>query len=72
MMGARIFNERAGTPPRPLFGCVTTGEVWQFLELVQTGLRVDRLPLFSDNLGEVLAAFQVVLGGAGATMAATH
>jgi hypothetical protein len=72
MMGARVFNERAGSTKRPMFGCVTTGEVWQFLELTTTNLRVDRLPLFSDNLGEVLAAFQLVLGGAPAAAAAAH
>ena len=33
MVGARLFNERSGEPARPIFGCVTTGEVWQFLRL---------------------------------------
>jgi len=27
---ARLFNERAGEPARSFFGCVTTGEDWQF------------------------------------------
>src|SRR5206468_9488588 len=33
MVGVRVFNERAGQPALRVFGCVTTGEVWQFLSL---------------------------------------
>ena len=33
MVGARFFNERAGNSVSLIFGCVTTGETWQFLKL---------------------------------------
>src|SRR5205809_875900 len=33
MVAAREFNRDRGTASRPVFGCVTTGETWQFLEL---------------------------------------
>lgn len=33
MVAAGLFNERRGRGGRPVFGCVTTGEVWQFLRL---------------------------------------
>lgn len=33
MLGARIFNEKDGTPVPVIYGCVTTGENWQFLKL---------------------------------------
>jgi hypothetical protein len=33
MVGARLFNEREGNDVHTIFGCVTTGESWQFLQL---------------------------------------
>jgi hypothetical protein len=33
MIAARIFNEREGNPADTIYGCVTTGNVWQFLML---------------------------------------
>lgn len=35
MIGARLFNERTGGAITSLYGCVTTGEAWQFLKLEQ-------------------------------------
>jgi hypothetical protein len=61
MVGARVFNERAGQAPRPLFGCVTTGEVWQFLRLDDTAVLIDRGRLFLDNLGGILGALRAIL-----------
>ena len=61
MVGARLFNERAGQPSGPLFGCVTTGEVWQFLRLEGTTVLIDRGRLFLDNVGGILAALRAIL-----------
>lgn len=33
LLGARIYNEKDGTPIPVIYGCVTTGESWQFLKL---------------------------------------
>ena len=33
MLGARRFNDQAGTPIDPLYGVVTTGLLWRFLKL---------------------------------------
>ncbi len=33
MIGARIFNQNEGNDIHTIFGCVTTGETWQFLKL---------------------------------------
>jgi hypothetical protein len=33
MIGAHLLNQRKGHPLDALFGCVTTGELWQFLKL---------------------------------------
>jgi hypothetical protein len=67
MIGARLFNERSGQPPRPVFGCVTSGEVWQFLRLEGTAALIDRGRFFLDNVGGILGALRAILvqGAAG-------
>jgi len=32
LVGAKKFNERKGTITEKLYGCTTTGDVWQFIE----------------------------------------
>lgn len=58
MVGARLFNERAGQGHFHVHGCVTSGEVWQFLRLEQGELIIDRTRFFLDNVGGILAALQ--------------
>lgn len=41
MVAARIFNEREGTPVEPIYGVITTGSLWQFLELAGPTVAVD-------------------------------
>ncbi len=61
MEAARVFNERAGTTPRPIFGAVTTGEAWQFLRLDESAVTLHPSRLFIDNLGGILAALRSAL-----------
>ena len=61
MVGARYFNERAGNSVGPIFGCVTTGETWQFLRLDGATAAIDRKRYYIDNVGLVLAAWQAVI-----------
>jgi hypothetical protein len=61
MVGARIFNERHGHNIGPLFGCVTTGETWQFLRLDDSVVGIDRIRYYINNVGLVLAVWQAVI-----------
>ena len=61
MIAARWFNEQAGKPFRYVFGCVTTGEAWQFLRLEGTAAGIDRMRYYIDNVGLVLAVWQAVI-----------
>jgi hypothetical protein len=63
MVGARLFNERAGATPGPVYGAVTTGEAWQFLRLEGTAVTLHPQRLFIDNLGGILAALRLALLG---------
>lgn len=60
MIGARVFNEREGTPLRVVFGCVTSGEAWQFLQLEQDTLLIDSERYYLDNVARLLGVFAAI------------
>ncbi len=41
MIAAKIFNESKGRPITPIFGCVTSGKLWQFLKLENLAVTID-------------------------------
>jgi hypothetical protein len=61
MVGAQIFNDRDGRPPAPVFGCVTTGEAWQFLRLEGSIVDIDRIRYYINDVGLLLAVWQAVI-----------
>jgi hypothetical protein len=61
MVGARLFNQAKGSPIPTIFGCVTTGEAWQFLKLHEEVLTIDRDRTYIDNVGRILAIFQAMM-----------
>ena len=61
MVGARLLNQKEGREGVSVFGCVTTGETWQFLQLHQTELALDRGRYYLDNVGGILAVFQAMI-----------
>ena len=63
MVAARDYNEREGAGLSTVYGCVTTGEAWQFLRLKAGELTVDRGRLYIDNVGAILAAFGTIVAG---------
>ena len=64
MIGARLLNERAGCGEAPVFGCVTTGEVWQFLQLDRSVAAIDRRRYYLDDVAGILGAFEAVVARA--------
>lgn len=58
MVAARRFNVRHGRPTATVYGCVTTGEDWQFLRLADDPvITYDTTRLYRSDLGRILAAF---------------
>ncbi len=57
MVASRVFNERAGQPTPSVYGCVTTGQVWQFLGLRDDRLTLHQPQLYAAEIGLILAAF---------------
>ncbi len=61
MVAAQVYNERSGQPLPAVFGCVTTGEDWQFLRLTGTEVTIDQGRFYINNVGDILAALQATL-----------
>ncbi len=61
MVGARLFNQNGGKEPATIYGCVTTGEAWQFLRLDGTTIVIDRNRYYIDNVGTILGVFQAII-----------
>ena len=58
MVAADRFNQASGPSEISVFGCVTTGETWQFLRLTGKVALMERRRLYIDKVGLVLGAFQ--------------
>ena len=61
MVGAQLFNEKHGRGLPAVFGCVTTGEIWQFLRLHDSTLAIDPTRLYLNNLGSILGMFEAIV-----------
>ena len=61
MLGAKIFNENKGNDTDIIFGCVTTGENWQFLKLENGTILLDDKRYYLDNVGQILGMLQNII-----------
>lgn len=61
MLGARLFNQQEGNSIEIIFGCVTTGEAWQFLKLERDGVLIDSERYYIDRVDKILGMFQAIM-----------
>jgi hypothetical protein len=61
MIGATLFNQQREKNIETIYGCVTTGEIWQFLKLTNPYLTVDTRLYFLTELETILGIFQAIL-----------
>jgi len=54
MVAAQIFNQREGNEIPKIYGAVTTGTAWQFLELESQNVTVDLAEYSINNLPKIL------------------
>lgn len=60
MFAARIFNQKSGNNYRTIFGCVTTGEDWQFLKLEENLAIVDGERFYLSEVENILGVFKAI------------
>ena len=54
MIAAQTFNAREGSESRQIYGVVTTGELWRFLLLEGTTVRIDSRSYHIDRLPKIM------------------
>ena len=61
MVGAKIYNEQNDAGISIVYGCVTTGDDWQFLKLENDTIFIDKRKYYLNELGELLSVFQYII-----------
>lgn len=61
MLGAQRFNELEDNSISGIYGCVTTGEDWQFLKLEGDCVFVDNPRYYINELEKLLGIFQFIV-----------
>jgi hypothetical protein len=54
MVAAQIFNEREGNPRATIYGVVTTGTSWLFMQLVEGHIQMDDREYFINEVDQIL------------------
>lgn len=67
MVGARMFNERAGNPIETVYGAVTTGTTWRFMSLSGSTLSLDFSEYSIHDLGKILGILSSMIAPQGKT-----
>ena len=61
MLGAKLYNQQDGNPIKIIYGCVTTGEDWQFLKLIDDTIYIDIERYYLDNVPQLLGILQSII-----------
>jgi hypothetical protein len=61
LVGGRKYNEKKGITMEKLYGCTTTGDVWQFIELSNNMLYIDNNKYYLGEIGSLLGVFQGII-----------
>jgi hypothetical protein len=61
MLAAQIFNAKENNPINTIYGCVTTGVLWKFLQLENQTLIIDMVEIPIEPLERLLGIFVMIL-----------
>ena len=61
MVAADRFNQQSGRRGAPIFGCVTTGEAWQFARLAGSEVLLERRRFYIDHTEIILGVFSAII-----------
>ena len=70
MVGVQRFNRRAGRDIDPVYGCSTTGSLWQFLRLSGAALAIDQTEYTISQMDRLLGILAHIAGPVPARSAA--
>lgn len=61
MYAAQKFNELKNKPIKVIYGCVTTGDDWQFLKLEKNIVTFDNKRFYLSEVDKILGVFQLIV-----------
>ncbi len=61
MLGAILFNQSQNNNSTAVYGCVTTGEIWQFLELEKQTVSFDNCHYYINHLNRIIGILQTIV-----------
>lgn len=61
MYAAQLYNEKKGKPQEFIYGCVVTGDDWQFMKLQDKQVFIDTETYFISQLPKILGIFQHIV-----------
>ena len=62
MIAAQRFNAKRGADPGPIYGAVTTGNLWRFLRLNESQVAIDRDEYHIGDVAHILGVLMHMLG----------
>lgn len=65
MVAAQVYNERENTALPVLYGAVTSGEAWRFLQLTGKNAEIDSQTYYLDNVPAILGILIMIARRAG-------
>jgi len=54
MYAAQLFNQQEGNQISPIYGVVTTGEIWKFLKLAGQVVEIDLSEYFLNEVNKIM------------------
>lgn len=61
MLAVRLFNKNDNKDIETIFGCVTTGEAWQFLKIENDVIIIDSNRYYIDNIDKILGVIKTII-----------
>jgi hypothetical protein len=58
MIAAQLFNQEKGNAIATVYGVVTTGSIWKFLQLADQTLEIDLTEYFLNNVGKIVGVLR--------------
>ena len=70
MLAARLFNAQEDQPVSAVYGSVTSGSIWKFLQLVGNTVYIDLEEYHINNAGKILGILMHMAEGTHAPLPA--
>ncbi|WP_353933039.1 hypothetical protein WJM97_10855 [Okeanomitos corallinicola TIOX110] len=62
MIAAQLFNQRHNQEINTIYGVITTGSIWKFMQLQETTITIDLNEYFLVNIGKIIGILINFLG----------